>query len=146
MIRATLKHESQLTHRIVCAAVLSLLTVGCGGEGAEEVAGSVSGKVTFKDAPVTEGIISFLDLEKGTGGSGTLESDGTYSLDNEIPVGTYKVTVNPPEVEMPADIEKTVPPQKDPKDIPQSYRSTDTTALTATVKEGTNQHDFNMKD
>jgi len=134
-----------LVRPIVGAAALAaglLFLSGCGGKGTP--VGEVSGKMTFKNNPVADGIVSFMNPAGGTGGEGPLK-DGSYSLTAPLPVGEYKVMVAPrtvrkqdggkgPEVgvELPAP------------DIPMKYRTIGTTTLKATVKEGKNEIDLDM--
>jgi hypothetical protein len=107
--------------------------------------GEVSGRVAFEGKPVAEGLVTFMNSQAGTGGEGQLK-DGAYSLTAPLPPGDYKVTVQPlivrqrdggkgPEV----GIEKPAP------DIPPKYRTTGSTDLKATVKEGRQELNFDMK-
>jgi hypothetical protein len=107
--------------------------------------GEVSGRVTFESKPVAEGLVTFMNPGGGTGGEGQLK-DGTYALSAPLPPGEYKVMVMPlverrrdggkgPEV----GVEKPAP------DIPQKYRTIGTTDLKATVKEGRQEVNFDLK-
>ncbi len=107
--------------------------------------GEVSGKVTFHGKPVAEGTVSFLNTEAGTGGEGVLK-DGGYTLTTPLPPGEYKVTVMPLVVRQQdggkgpdVGIDKPAP------DIPGKYHTIGTTNLTATVKEGKNELNFDLK-
>jgi hypothetical protein len=51
----------------------------------------VSGKVTYKGAPLKGGTVGFVDSNGRVMGA-ALEGDGTYSIKN-LPTGEYKVTV-----------------------------------------------------
>jgi len=124
----------------VLAAVLVCL-VGC-GKGAPT--GDVSGKVTFKNNPVAEGTVSFMNPAGGTGGEGQLK-DGNYTLTAPLPVGEYKVMVTPPIVRKQdggkgpeVGVELPAP------DIPKKFRTIGTTTLKATVKEGKNEINLDM--
>jgi hypothetical protein len=106
----------------------------------------VFGKVTCEGKPVSEGRISFMNPDTGVADEALLQSDGNYSLATPLPPGEYKVMVMPlivrrqvegkgPEV----GVEKAAP------DIPEKYRVIGTTDLKATVKEGPNELNFDMK-
>ncbi len=108
-------------------------------------AGEVSGKVTFKNVPVVEGIVSFTSAGTGSGSEGEVKN-GDYKLTSTLPPGEYKVAVMPivvrqqdggkgPEVGM----------DKPAPDIPGKYRVVGTTDLTVTVKEGKNELNFDLK-
>lgn len=129
------------------ACFLVSWVIGCGG-GSREPVGQVTGKVTFGGSPVTEGTISFMS-KTGRSGAGKLNSDGSFTIASEnqgLPPGTYKVVVVPPEVEVPGDgtslpamIHKEMP------NIPEKYRSEETTDLQVTIKEGANEIPVTLK-
>jgi hypothetical protein len=65
---------------LVLVTGLGLLGVsGCGGRGTSS-ATDVSGKVSFKGAPVTGGSIQFHPKQGGGAYPGTINSDGTFSF------------------------------------------------------------------
>jgi hypothetical protein len=66
-----------------------VLVLGCGGN--PNAATSVSGKVSYKDAPVTGGTMHFKHADGGMLTT-TINSDGTYQLSG-IPPGKYLVTI-----------------------------------------------------
>ena len=109
--------------------------------------GQVRGKVTFKGKPVTEGTVTFLNPTEGGGAEAEIKSDGSYSVEGPVVVGNYMVEVKPlmhivdtdPGRTPPAPMEKPAP------DIPRKYRMQGTTPLTATVKTGPNELNFDMK-
>jgi hypothetical protein len=139
---------------LVLAAVL--LAVGCGGS-----KGSVSGKVTYKNKPLTKGGVSFID-EKGHVYRSEIGSDGSYSV-SKIPPGPAKITViTPGAFRMP----KTAggPPKgvdaagstgtgsgsgmgagADTGSLPEKYKDPDTSGLTYTVTTGDQKHDIDLK-
>ena len=72
--------------------LLAATLVGCGG-GVANAPANISGKVTYKGAPVTGGVVGFFATgTEGGGYSATISPDGTYSTSN-IPAGEIKVTV-----------------------------------------------------
>ncbi len=128
---------------LVLAAFLGL--VGCSGRSGPAV-GEVSGKVTFQGKPVAKGRVTFMNSQAGAGDDAELNPDGTYALKTPLPVGDYKVTV------MPLIVRKsegprtpTVGVELPAPDIPEKYRNTGTSDLKATVKEGKNELNFDMK-
>jgi hypothetical protein len=116
--------------------------LGCGKSTPQ---GEISGKITFNGKPVAEGTVSFMNDSAGTGTEGPLK-DGNYKLNAPLAPGEYKVMVTPlvvqqqdggkgPEVA----IEKPAP------DIPKKYRVIGTTDLKATVKDGKQEINFELK-
>lgn len=121
--------------------------VGCGDGGAEAPPiATVSGKVTFDGTAVSEGVVNFNGV--GFGAQATLGSDGTYELTSQygsgIPLGSYKISIEPPPPETKPDTAELVD-AGDFENIPKKYRSPETSGFTAEVKEGSNTFDFDMK-
>lgn len=137
--------KRSLSISAVVFATLLLLS-GCGSS---EPTGKVSGKVTFKGAPVTEGTVTFVNKDQGGIAAGELQSDGTYTLfstSGGLKPGTYRVSIMPPEVEIPGD--GSTAPSTGPKDvdnIPEKYRNGESSGFEADVKEGKNEFDFDMQ-
>ncbi len=119
---------------LVGAAVLS--AAGCGSA---EKPIAVSGKVTFKGEPVTEGSVQFIEDRTGRGAEVDLGPDGTYQA--RLFAGEYKVVVTPPYI---VDESSGMPNPyyKKVKNIPKKYHSTETSGLTATVSPDKAAHDF----
>jgi hypothetical protein len=127
---------------LVPALLLSLS--GCGGNGTP--VGEVSGKVTFQSNPVGEGRVTFQNTKTGAADEALLNSNGTYALTKPLPVGEYKVMVTPLIVRRQVDGKGPVVGEEKPgPNIPQKYRTIGSTDLKATVKEGKNDLDFDMK-
>jgi hypothetical protein len=124
---------------------LSAALAGCWGP----AVGQVSGKVTFKGRPVTEGKINFINPETGFAAEAELGSDGGYVIKNiegGLVVGDYTVMVTPPIIIVDNDPGKTPPsPMEKPvANIPAKVRNQATTPLRATVKKGSNTFDFEL--
>jgi len=108
--------------------------------------GKVRGKVTFKGKPVVEGLVTFMNPKEGGAAEAYLNSDGTYAVGNRVAVGDYQVMITPltemkdtdPGKTPPMKVEKNVP------DVPRKYRMPGSTPLTATVKQGENEFNFDM--
>lgn len=128
---------------LACGLFLS----GCGEEGPHPVPrGTVTGKVTSGGQPVTEGIVSFYNNQKGTAVDGTIGSDGSYTAEN-VGAGPNTVAVTPPPPPPFEGVEdgKTPPPPKEYPNLPEKYRQASTSGLTLDVKEGeTKQFDIDL--
>ena len=136
------KHLSRRICLLFGACSLVLL-LGCNSGPAR---GDVSGKVTFKGAPVKEGRITFLN-QQGLGDSeGELTADGTYAVQGGAVVGDYKVVITPLVVIVDTDPGKSppAPVEKKAPDIPTKYRQQGKSPLTAKVKAGKNEINFEM--
>ena len=48
---------------------------------------TVSGKVTYKNQPLTSGFVNFYMPEKGIAAQGQIDADGNYKLEGEIIAG-----------------------------------------------------------
>ena len=72
-------------------AAMVMALSGCGGDGSKQT--NVSGKITYKGAPVTGGTLKFYPT---TGGGaaipGAINDDGTFAFGG-VPQGDYTVTV-----------------------------------------------------
>jgi hypothetical protein len=108
--------------------------------------GEVAGKVTFEGKSVAEGRITFVQTQSGASDDALLNSDGSYAIKTPLPVGDYKVMVTPLIVRQQVGGKGPVVGEEKPApDIPEKYRTIGSTALTATVKEGKNECNFDMK-
>lgn len=120
----------------IAITLVALFVTGCGQSSAVPTA-AVSGRVTLGDQPVTEGIVSFVS-KQGFGASAPLQPDGTYRLQSQhgagIPLGAYKVIVQPPAVEI---NENDPNPQKPSESslIPRKYRDLATSDLEFNIGE-----------
>jgi hypothetical protein len=133
-----------VTASLAFCSVAPLFVTGCGRGGAP--VGTVSGKVTFQGKSVSEGRVTFLNSTTGAGEDALLKKDGTYAVRSPLPVGEYTVTVSPLIVRIQIDGKgPVVGEEKAAPDIPQKYRTIGSTDLRASVKEGKNDLEFNMK-
>jgi hypothetical protein len=109
--------------------------------------GRVKGKVTFKSKPVAEGRVTFINDIEGGGAEALLNSDGSYAVPHPVEVRDYKVMINPLTEVVDTDPGKTPPMAMEKKapDIPRKYRQPGSTPLTAAVKKGDNELNFEMK-
>jgi hypothetical protein len=139
-----------------------LAIVGCGGDGLPKRY-QVSGKVTYKGAPVPKGTITFMpdDPAKGRAAYGEI-MDGAYQLstggknDGAMP-GSYKIRIIAVDQDMSKvlanagggggrqdDVYAAMKSAK--RLIPAKYSETSTSGLTATVEEKSNTIDFPLVD
>ena len=148
----------RLTSRLVSAVALLAVAgvVGCGGEQAYPVTGTV----TFEGKPIQGGgSITFMPVgESGKAAGGEIAADGTYTLTTTEPgdgtlAGEYRVIIlQVTEQEgkvIPKDGEEPIPgggnvvPQKDR--IPMLYGDPYNAPLTATVEPKENTINFDLK-
>ncbi|MCI0459742.1 MAG: hypothetical protein L0Z62_22560 [Gemmataceae bacterium] len=118
------------------ALVTALLVLGVGGGCSKgKTMGKVSGQVTYKANPITEGQVHFIS-KSGQGAAVNISGSGDYSA--ELETGTYSVYVapHPPGQTGPPGEVKT--PKQPASVIPEKYRQPETSGLTIDVKEGDN--------
>jgi hypothetical protein len=132
------------SHRRLLALVAAALAFLAGCEGGESLM-PVRGKISYRGIPLRSGFVVFsADAERGTDGpiaSGSIDSDGTYSLKTGekegIAPGWYRVTVAAV-----ADNRSEVPIEL----IPDKYRDPQLSGLHCQVKRGhDNVIDFDLE-
>jgi len=121
-----------------CLLLACLFVLGCG----PEPGGVVSGKVTYKGAPLTAGVVNF-HSDKGHASQGTLDSAGAFKLAGELPPGTYKVFLLPP---TPKQLEPGKPIEKVAFDLPPKLQDVAQTPVTQEVKKGPNEVTITLPD
>ncbi|GAB6164529.1 hypothetical protein JCM19992_05290 [Thermostilla marina] len=132
------------TTRFLAAGALlgAALLLGC-NSGNQEKMYTVSGAVTFQGSPVTEGQISFENPQTGFVQSADLGEEGKYTL--QLPAGDYKVSISPPLIEVGGGPDS--PPGEEYKqvdNIPDKYRSSESSGLTATINGDKTDVNFDM--
>lgn len=128
--------------RLAVIAGMAFISVGCAENKVVEK-GKVTGSVKFSGNPVKDGQVQFSSKETQTFVLTELEPNGEFTLEQEIPVGSYKVTVLPPPEPAP-EVGVVYKPREFP-DIPMKYRDDFNSDLTADVKVGENSFTFDMK-
>ncbi|RMF99739.1 MAG: carboxypeptidase regulatory-like domain-containing protein, partial [Planctomycetota bacterium] len=104
---------------------------------------TVSGAVTFQGTPVTEGQISFENPQTGFVQSATLGEEGKYSL--QLPAGDYKVSILPPLIEVGGGPDSPAGEEyKQVDNIPDKYRSSESSGLTANINGDKADLNFDM--
>lgn len=117
---------------VAAASLLSVVFVGCGSS---NPAGTVQGKVTLNDAPYAGAAVVFLCLETGQAGSADIQSDGTFRIENPLPVGTYTVYLAPKTAE---DTGEKPKPVAFDRTVPRKYWSEASSDILVEVAEGKN--------
>ena len=135
------------TPRWTCFALtaLALTMIGCGPvDDATRFGktGKVTGTLKFAGNPVKDARIQLSTKETGVAIIGTVK-DGAFTMTDPVPVGTYKVVVLTPQ-EPPPSSDVPYQPKEYP-DIPLKFRDDFNSDLTATVKEGDNKLEFDMR-
>ena len=136
---------------------LTALT-GCG----DSSKAAVSGKVTYKGAPVTGGTLTLYPTS-GTPFPVNINANGTFNA-SDAPIGQMGVSIStdnvvsfqgyqmPPGVQPPKDVNSPAQPNIDtsnaPKkvEIPAKYKDPKTSGLTWDVKGGKQSKDFELTD
>ncbi|MES2789328.1 MAG: hypothetical protein V4719_06880 [Planctomycetota bacterium] len=138
-LKASCRQARQL---MLCAAVVT--SFGCSGSD-HKITGKVTGKVTYQGAPVTAGVVYLNSSTTGTGGTGVLGEDGKFTIAEPIEAGEYKVTVTPPPPPPPRADQAPPPPVAKVTNIPNKYWTEAKSDLKATVDEGDNVLEFDLK-
>lgn len=126
---------------IILAALLPWVT-GCGNS-SNIPTGRVQGRVTYEGEPVEEGAVSLYSGEFGSGASGVIGPDGTYTISDPLRTGEYSVSVFPPSEPPPQDAIP-VASSRVYGNIPEKYRDPQKSGLMIDVKVGKNTFDINM--
>jgi hypothetical protein len=114
---------------------------GCGSK-----LSTVSGKITYRDKPVTRGQISFIAAD-GQSASTTLDADGGYTV-AQVPRGELTVIISSFEAEGAEKLGIKILP-KAPKLrslVPERYNEAETSPLKVMVKSSHHRYDFDLKD
>lgn len=154
-------HVSVSRFLVVFALVACLVSaVGCGSDGLSGPTGTVTGKVTYNDAPVPAGcVVTFVNQESSLPATGVVAADGTYTLtmkgEGQVTVGPYKISISTAadETDITADEEAYAAQMmggdaasSKPPPFPAIYFSPITSGLSYTVTEGENTHDIPLVD
>jgi len=135
---------------LICAVTMTTLVVGCGPN-----TGKVTGKVTYKGAPVPNGTISFVSSSGGKDAapkSTRTSSEGDYMVKDLAP-GDYKVYITTPKKGGAASLPgATDPSLKDMMpgatksvEIPEKYAKAETSGLELKVEKGNQTKDFPLE-
>ncbi len=126
-------------NRLIAVLFLGVVTAtGCGESGPPM--GTVAGKVTIAGAPAQDAIrVSFVNNSIGQGSGANVKPDGSYSLEQPLPLAEYTVflTKIPEASDGPATTASEVL-----SSVAREYRSEEKSPLKFEVKEGANQFDI----
>ena len=132
-------------------AILAVLVLAAGCS--HETLGQVNGQVTVDGKPLNIGSILFQNAAAGVSINANIAEDGTFVIKtfdkNGIPPGVYQVAVRPDtfgDPETPLVGQPIKPKPKPSVDVPEKYRSLDSSGLKATVNPGVNPpFEFDLK-
>lgn len=142
-----------------CSALLvaSLLLTGCSNEVDYGPTGTVAGRLTQAGEPLTEGTqVVFMHPEKGYAAFGSTDAEGNFQItswnDGNLPIGTYRVMIQPPAGELNPDTatDEQLLAGAQPETVPEAefdfkYRQTSTSGLAYDVNEGPNSFEIDLK-
>lgn len=124
--------------------VLAVGLASC-GKTTDTPQGHVTGNVSFKGQPVTEGMVFLLSKATGRSASANLAGDGHFVIKEGVNVGKYTVSIIPPVIESnPGNGPE--PPPKEYPNIPKKYRSDTTSDLFVEVVAGENEFSWDLKE
>jgi hypothetical protein len=136
---------------------VSSVLSGCGGSGTTR--GSLSGKVTLDDKPLTAGTVIFSNKDASEVDRAPIQSDGSYKSDN-VPLGDVRIAVlapsegpkMPPGAKLPTGIPADHPQAKMYAEsgsggfnIPKAYSDPATSNLTFKVEGGSQTYNIPLK-
>jgi hypothetical protein len=134
----------------VLLGMAAAATIGCEKQ---EPLGQVEGRVTLDGRPVTDAAVVFENREAGVSVTAELDADGRYRVEtydrDGLPPGTYQVAVRPGTAytgEAPLAAEPGPGSGGGNADVPEKYRRTDTSGLSAEVELGKNELDFELQE
>lgn len=122
-------------YRILIALLsCTVLLTGCAPD---NPVGTVKGTASVKGKPYGDAAVMFISLEKGVGSGGDLNTDGSFSLTEPLPVGQYTVYFAPKSVAA-EDLSAAPVPMHMDKSVPSKYWSESSSDIKVDVKEGEN--------
>lgn len=144
-------------HRELVLGLFVLSLIGC-DQGPQTV--PVHGKVTYQGKPVPTGTVRFHPVSGGAVAVGPIQSDGSYKLARKVPgdgvlPGDYQVTIEaiessdagpsgPITIEQELELDITEGPRSKAL-VPEKYAALESTDLTASVKPGDNEINFDLE-
>lgn len=141
----------RVTLFIICTLSCSWFSAGCSSE-PRVPSGKVTGTVKLDGKPVSDAVVTFSEQKTSINAFGDTDSNGAFALSygggRAIPVGKFKVRVAPKETPAPpaAAGGAATPQKEEPSPIPKKYRNFETSELTADVKDGVNELNFDLKN
>lgn len=140
-----------LLHTLIVCSLAFVL--GCGGSGKQGPTGTIQGKLTVGGKPVPQGTqVQFLGEKDAV--SGVTSGDGEFTIMGAL-VGDYRVCFtaaaasqysdDPEKAMMKAMENNFQAPEEAATAIPVKYTSPETSGISFTVKEGTNDFTYDIK-
>ncbi|WP_131282863.1 hypothetical protein [Blastopirellula marina] len=140
--------------------LIAVATLGCGNQNDIGPTGRVNGVLTNKGvilSPHTQ--VVFLHSQGGTAAYGGTDEKGNFAIDSfndgNIPIGAYRVMIQPPESQLGAEDEPSAEEllensngrkaQKKDAEFAFKYRQLSTSGLEFEVKEGENVFQIDLK-
>ncbi len=140
----------KLKMRSICIGMFALsVMTGCGEQIDKNPTAPVKGVVTYQGKPLETGEIVFFPDSGEQIAHGKIQSDGTFELttydegDGAFP-GMHKVTIVS-ERDMEGVSAEDPEADLEPSFIPMKYNMQNTSGLTAEVKEGDNEINFDLE-
>lgn len=133
------KHQRRLSPHIVAivAALVSIGVAGCGpAHQTDPNRAVVSGVVTYNGKPLPAGTVSFETTDPPMASSALISEGGKYTTDR-VPIGACKVSVSTASVQYGNPSAYVA--------IPQKYEDAATSGLTAEIKPGENEKNFDLQ-
>ena len=129
----------------ICLASLSvgclLAAMGCSES---QPMGTVKGTVSVKGKPYTDAAVMFVSTASGQGSGGDIGADGSFTLADPLPVGTYTVYFAPKSI-APEDATAAPVPIHMDKSVPEKYWNEASSDIKVEVKEGDNNIPVEVK-
>jgi len=126
--------------RMILAAMVSVcgLVSGCGGDSRPTAPSVVQGVVTLNGTALTEGTVNFASPTTGNAAIAQVGADGKFVVTGGMVPGDYKVMVTPP---------TPTPENPNPPDsqIPEKYRTVETSDLKSKITGGRNEVKLELK-
>ena len=126
---------------VTVLSTCSLLLSGCAPA---NPVGSVKGTASLKGKPYSDAAVMFISLEKGFASGGDIQADGSFTLAEPLPVGSYTVYLAPKSIPVEDATAAPVPMQAD-KSVPSKYWNESTSDIKVDVKEGENNIPIDLK-
>lgn len=150
----TYLNQARIGGVLAATLVFSLIFVcGCGSKASKTTA--LSGKVIYKDQPLTGGTITVISPDSKEKINAMISPEGTYSVSGVSP-GEVIVTIETESIRGQTGVSYQAPPGHTAPDmgvklakyvpIPRSYGNPQATPLRVTLKNGSNKKDFSLNE
>jgi len=135
-------------------------TLGCGSGHDYGPTGTVQGRLTHQGSPLAADTkVVFMHAQNGVAAFGSTDAQGNFKVktvdSDQIPIGTYRVMIQPPESELGGDSEPTAEELLNDPDINRprpnqggfdfKYRQVSTSGLEYSVQEGANEFQIDLQ-